>query len=46
MFHLIFSPKEYTFTLQQFHIFTYVGSTDANPLALESSPSVICTDGI
>jgi len=35
MFHFIFAPKEYTFTLQEFHIFTDVGSTDANPLAVE-----------
>ena len=35
MFHFIFAPKEYTFTLQEFHVFSDVGSTDANPLASE-----------
>jgi len=35
MFHFIFASKEYAFTLQESHMFTGVGSTDANPLALE-----------
>jgi hypothetical protein len=35
MFHFIFAPKEYAFTLQESHMFTDVGSTDANPLVLE-----------
>ena len=34
MFHFTFEPKEYTFTLQEFHMFSGVGSTDTNPLAL------------
>ena len=35
MFHFIFGPKEYTFTLQEFHMFSDVGSIDASPLASE-----------
>ena len=35
MFHFIFAPKEYTFTLQKFHMFSDVGSTDTSPLVLE-----------
>ena len=35
MFHFIFAPKDYTFTLQEFHMFTDVGPIEANPLVLE-----------